>query len=76
MPDELAELAARARALTPRDRERLVEHLLESLNDSATSALHADWQTEIERRLAEYDGGEAQAVDAAVVFAEARSIAR
>jgi putative addiction module component (TIGR02574 family) len=76
MPDEVAELVARGRALAPQDRERLVEQLLASLNEAATSALHADWSTEIQRRLAEYDRGEVEAVDAAAVFAETRSISK
>jgi hypothetical protein len=35
---------------------------LESLNEPAAAELNAAWKTEIERRLAEYDGGDAQAI--------------
>jgi putative addiction module component (TIGR02574 family) len=48
--------------------ERLVEGLLESLNESASSSLDPAWEAEIEKRLAEYDRGEVQAIDADVVI--------
>ena len=76
MPDQVSELVKRGRALAPEDRERLVDQLLESLNEPAAAELNAAWETEIERRLAEYDGGTVQAVDAAEVFAKARRIAQ
>lgn len=76
MPDHLAELVKRGRALAPEDRERLIDQLLESLNEPAASALDATWDAEIERRLAAYDRGEVQAVDAEEVFAKARLIAK
>ena len=76
MPDPVSELVKRARALAPEDRERLVDQLLESLNEPAAAELNAAWETEIERRLAEYDGGTVQAIEAAEVFAKARRIAK
>lgn len=76
MPDQVSELVKRGRALAPEDRERLVEQLLESLNEPAAAELSAAWDTEIERRLAEYGEGTVQAIDAAEVFAKARRIAR
>jgi putative addiction module component (TIGR02574 family) len=76
MPDQVSELVKRGRALAPEDRERLVDQLLESLNEPAAAELNAAWETEIERRLAEYDGGTVQATDAAEVFAKARRIAK
>ena len=76
MPDQVAELAKRGRALAPEDRERLVDLLLESLNEPAAAELDAAWEAEIERRLAAYDRGEVQAVDADDVFAKARHIAK
>ena len=75
MPDQVSELVKRGRALAPEDRERLVDQLLESLNEPAAAELNAAWETEIERRLAEYDGGTVQAIDAAEVFARARRVA-
>jgi putative addiction module component (TIGR02574 family) len=76
MPDQVSELVKRGRALAPEDRERLVDQLLESLNEPAAAELNAAWETEIEQRLAEYDGGAVQAIDAAEVFAKARRVAR
>ena len=58
------------------DRSRLVDILLESLHEPAIAEVEAAWGGEIERRLAEYDRGEAKSIDAAEVFAKARSIAR
>lgn len=76
MQDPVAELMKRGRALDPTDRERLVDGLLESLNEPAAAELDAAWESEIERRLAEYDRGEVQAIDAEEVFAKARRLAR
>jgi putative addiction module component (TIGR02574 family) len=72
MHDQVAELVQKGRSLPPEERERLVEGLLESLNESASSSLDPAWEAEIEKRLAEYDRGEVQAIDAEVVFAKAR----
>ena len=58
------------------DRSRLVDILLESLHEPAIAEVEAAWGGEIERRLAEYDRGEAKSIDVAEVFAKARSIAR
>jgi len=76
MPDQISELVKRGRALAPEDRERLVDQLLESLNEPAAAELNAAWETEIERRLAEYAWGTVQSIDAAEVFAKARRIAQ
>jgi putative addiction module component (TIGR02574 family) len=76
MPDQVSELVQRGRALAPEDRERLVDQLLESLNEPAAAELNAAWEAEIEQRLADYDQGAVQAVDAAEVFAKARRIAQ
>ena len=75
MHDQVAELVRQGRNLPPADRERLVDELLMSLNAPAVQELDAAWEQEIARRLAEYDTGTVQAVDAEVVFAKARQIA-
>ena len=72
MQDPVAELVQKGRLLPPEERERVVEGLLESLNESASSSLDAAWESEIEKRLGEYDRGEVQAIDAETVFAKAR----
>ena len=58
--------------LPPEERERLVEGLLESLNEPASAALDPACEEEIAKRLAEYGRGEVQAIDAEIVFAKAR----
>lgn len=76
MSDPVSELAARGRALAPTDRQRLVDQLLESLNEPAAAELDAAWEAEIGRRLAEYDRGDVTAIDAEEVFAKARRLAQ
>lgn len=60
---------------SPRDPERLVGRSPIAVTAPATD-LHPAWNAEIERRLAEYDRGEMNAVDAEKVFARAKSLAR
>ncbi len=76
MPDTAADLAVRGKQLPREERERLVDELLESLNEPAAAELDVAWDAEIERRLAAYDRGEVQALSAEEVFAKARALAR
>ena len=76
MPDTAADLAFRGKQLPREERERLVDELLESLNEPAAAELDAAWSAEIERRLAAYDRGEVQALSAEAVFAKARALAK
>jgi putative addiction module component (TIGR02574 family) len=76
MSDPVADLVKRGRELPPEDRERLVDQLLESLNEPAATELDQAWEAEIERRLGEYERGEVKAIDAEDVFAKARLIAK
>lgn len=71
----LAELVQRGLALPPEDRQRLVDQLLESLNEPAIAELDAAWAVEIERRLAEFDSGRVEGIHASEVFAKARRLA-
>jgi putative addiction module component (TIGR02574 family) len=75
MSDLVAELAARAQSLAPEERSRLVELLLESLQDSPLAEVEAAWAKEIEHRVAAYERGEVETFAAEEVFAEARRIA-
>ena len=75
MPDLVAELAERSRALAIEDRSRLVELLLETLHEPPLSEIEAAWDKEIERRVAAYERGEVETYSAEDVFAEARRIA-
>ena len=75
MPDVVAELAERGRALVPEERSRLVELLLESLHEPPVSEIEAAWDKEIERRVAAHERGEVETFAAEDVFDEARRIA-
>lgn len=75
MPDTVAELAQRGRALDAKDRERLVDLLLDSLTDSPDPAVEEAWRLEIRRRVAAYERGEAVLYDAEDVMAEAKRLA-
>ncbi|OGB06568.1 MAG: addiction module antitoxin RelB [Burkholderiales bacterium RIFCSPHIGHO2_12_FULL_69_20] len=76
MPDTVTELAEMGKALSPEERSRLVDLLLESLHEAPASEVEAAWAAEIESRLAAHDRGEVEAVEAERVFAEASRIAR
>ena len=76
MPDTLKELEQQAKALTPEQRARLAEVLLESLQDAPMAEIQAAWDREIQERVAAYDRGELQTFSAQDVFAEARRLAK
>jgi putative addiction module component (TIGR02574 family) len=75
MADLVAELAEQARALEPGERSRLVELLLESLQEPPLAEVEAAWAQEVERRVAAHRRGEVETYAAEDVFAEARRIA-
>ena len=75
MPDTVAELAQRGRALTAQDRERLVDLLLDSLEDAPDAQIEEAWRVEIRRRVAAYERGDAVLFDADEVMAEAKRLA-
>ena len=72
MSELFSELEEQARALSPDDRARLAEVLLESLQGPPLSEIEAAWNREIEERIAAYDRGDLPAFSAEDVFAEAR----
>ncbi len=75
MPDTVAELAQRSRALDPKDRERLVDLLIDSLAESPDAGVEEAWRDEITRRVAAYERGDAVLHDADEVMAEAKLLA-
>ena len=75
MPDTVAELARRGRALPLDERARLVDLLLDSLEDSPDPAIEEAWRLEIRRRISAYERGEAELFDADEVMAEAKRLA-
>jgi len=76
MSDTLKELEAQARALSPEERARLAESLLESLRDAPLAEIEKAWEVEIAERAAAHDRGELPTFSAEDVFAEARRLAR
>jgi putative addiction module component (TIGR02574 family) len=76
MSSTLEELEHQARALSPNERARLADVLLESLRDAPLAEIEAAWALEIEKRVAAYDRGELELFSAENVFAEARCLAR
>ncbi len=75
MPDTVAELAQRGRALTAQDHERLVDLLLDSLEDAPDAQIEEAWRVEIRRRVAAYERGDTVLFDADEVMAEAKRLA-
>jgi putative addiction module component (TIGR02574 family) len=76
MPDTLKELETQARSLSPEERARLAESLLESLRDAPVAEIEKAWEVEIAERVAAYDRGELPTFTAESVFAEAKRLAR
>ena len=76
MSTTLAEVEQQARRLSPNERARLAEVLLESLRDDTLREIETAWQREIEERVAAYDRGESKTFSAEDVFAEAKRIYR
>ena len=76
MRDQVFELAERGKALTPEDRSRLIDMLLESLHEEPLAEVETAWDEEVERRLAAYDRGEIQAIEGEEVLAKARRLAQ
>lgn len=75
MPDTVAELAKRGRALDPKDRERLVDLLLDSLTEAPDPEVEEAWRREVRKRVAAYESGDAVLYDADEVMAEAKRLA-
>ena len=75
MTDRVEELAAEGRALTPDQRVRLLDLLLESLDEPPSDALDKAWAAEVERRVRAHERGEGELFDVEDVMAEAEKIA-
>jgi putative addiction module component (TIGR02574 family) len=75
MPSSLEQLEEQARALSPDDRAKLAQSILESLH-TPVAEVEAAWAEEVERRVAAYDRGEIPSIPAEDVFAEARRFLR
>lgn len=75
MADRVEELAAQGRALSPEERVRLMDILLESLDDAATTHLERAWALEIEARVRAHARGEGRLYDVESVLTEAEKLA-
>ena len=73
--DPVAELAQRGRALDAKDRERLVDLLIDSLSESPDPDVEEAWRLEIRRRIAAYERGESVLYDVDEVMAEVKRLA-
>ena len=72
----LVELEQKATTLLPDERAHLAEVLLESLRDTSLADIEAEWEHEIENRVAAFERGELLTYSAEEVFAEARRMSR
>ena len=76
MPDTLEELQTQARSLSPEERAKLADFLLDPLRDAPLAEIEQAWEHEIEERVAAFERGELPTFSAESVFAEARRLAR
>ena len=65
-------LEKEALGLPPRSRVRLVEKIIESIDDYADPNLEAAWDHEIERRVKGIESGAEEGIPAAQVMKDAR----
>ena len=75
MSASLEQIEDQARALSPEERAKLAQSMLESLH-SPLADIEAAWETEIEQRVAAFGRGEIPLYAAEDVFAEARRLSR
>ena len=76
MTATFAEMERQVRMLSPDERARLAEIVLETLQVPPLSDIQAEWNREIEIRVAAYDNGDTETYPAEDVFAEAKHITR
>jgi len=76
MPDTLEEIQTQVRSLSPEERAKLADFLLDSLRDAPLAEIEQAWEREIEERVAAFEHGELPTFSAESVFAEARRLAR
>ena len=74
MADSYTDLEREARRLSPDERAKLVDVLLDSLREGELADIESAWAVEIERRLRSYEQGEARLISVEDVFAKARLI--
>jgi len=76
MANPARQIESKALKLSPRERARLAERLISSLDDEVDSDAEAVWVREAERRLDELRTGKVKGKTAASVFRKARAALR
>lgn len=76
MADPARELESKALRLPAKERARLAERLLSSLEGTAEPEAEAIWLAEAERRLAELESGAVAGIPAEEVFRKSRTALR
>ena len=74
MAHTYSELEREARTLSPDERAKLVDVLLDSLREGELAEVESAWAVEIERRVKAYEQGVGKLIPAEDVFAKARLI--
>ena len=72
---KFADVESQVRQLSPPDRARLAELLLESLAEVSSPSVEAAWDAEIRTRIAEFERGDLELISAEEAFARARKLA-
>ena len=72
MASSLLEIEQQASQLTPGDRAKLAEFLLDSLQDPVIAEVEQAWEKEITLRVAAYEKGDTSTFPAETVFAQAQ----
>ena len=76
MASPARQIESRALKLSPRERARLAERLISSLDDELDRDAEAAWVREAERRLDELRAGKVKGKTAASVFRKVRAALR
>lgn len=71
---EVSDIEKMARLLSPEDRARLAQILLDSLRTPELDEIESAWKREIDARTAAYERGEIKTYAAEEVLAEARRL--
>jgi putative addiction module component (TIGR02574 family) len=76
MSSNLDQLAAEAMRLSPRERVRLAQQLVSTLDDEVETDTEELWFAEANRRLEELRSGKVQGIDSDAAFRSAREALR
>jgi putative addiction module component (TIGR02574 family) len=76
MSSNLDQLAAEAMRLSPRERVRLAQQLVSTLDDEVETDTEELWFAEANRRLEELRGGKVEGIDSDAAFRSAREALR